>query len=117
MFRCVLLLGAQCDPLAREALKPCVNHISIQLPCIRESGYWLAFVSPMSLLIAKLPSYGLYTAGLTVNVHMYTHTHGHTPPSSPPLSLALSSFSRPSFRLVRWFLRLVSLPRGFLVKG
>ena len=47
-------------------------------------------------------------ARLTVYTH--THPHTHNPSPLPSFSLALSSFVRFSFRLVRLFLRLVSLP-------
>ena len=51
-----------------------------------------------------------YAAELTVNIHMYTHMDIHPLPFPPAFSLELSSFFRFSVRLVRWFLRLVSLP-------
>ena len=42
-----------------------------------------------------------------------THTWTYTPSLPPAFSLALSSLSRFSFRLVRWFWRHVSLPLGY----
>ena len=92
LYRSMCLTHSPCGPFTVTVAEAIELHIDFAFPAL--VGLWI------------------------LDALRETHTWTYTPSLFPrDFSLALSSFVRFSFRLVRWFLRLVSLPLRFFSQG